>query len=91
MSFENKRKIDAKEPVVRIGGSRRQAVVPARGVAMYLARRLTSASLEQIGQYFGGRDHTTVMYGCRRTEKLLKNDPAICQAIEKLQEKLQQV
>jgi chromosomal replication initiator protein len=70
------------------GPSRRQAVVTARGVAMYLARRLTPRSLEQIGTYFGGRDHTTVMYGCRKTEKLLKNDPAIRQAVEKLQEKL---
>ncbi len=71
------------------GASRRQAVVTARGVAMYLARQLTPKSLEQIGRYFGGRDHTTVMYGCRKTEELLKNDPAICRAVRQLQEKLQ--
>ena len=71
------------------GASRRQAVVTARGVAMYLARQLTPKSLEQIGQYFGGRDHTTVMYGCRKTEELLKNDPGICRAVQQLQEKLQ--
>lgn len=70
------------------GPSRRQAVATARGVAMYLARRLTPKSLEQIGQYFGGRDHTTVMYGCRKTEGLLKDDPSICQAVKQLQEKL---
>lgn len=70
------------------GPSRRQAVVAARGVAMFLARRLTNKSLDQIGQFFGGRDHTTVMYGCRQTEKLVKSDPAIGRAVEQLQEKL---
>ncbi|MHC4177944.1 MAG: DnaA ATPase domain-containing protein, partial [Planctomycetota bacterium] len=68
------------------GPSRRQAVVTARAVAMYMARRFTSKSLEQIGRYFGGRDHTTVMYGCRKTEKLLKTDPAVSQAVQQLQE-----
>ena len=43
--------------------SRRQAVVAARGIAIYLARLLTPLSLEQIGDYFGGRDHTTVLHG----------------------------
>ncbi len=71
------------------GPSRRRAVVTARAVAMYLARQLTQKNLEQIGRYFGGRDHTTVIYGCRKTEKLLKNDRAIRQAVRQLQEKLQ--
>lgn len=69
------------------GPSRRRAVVTARDVAMYLARRLTSHSLEQIGHYFGGRDHTTVLHGCRKTGNLLKTDPAVRQAIERLSEK----
>jgi chromosomal replication initiator protein len=71
------------------GASRRQAVVTARSVAMYLARQLTTESLKQIGRYFGGRDHTTVMYGRRKAEKLLKNDPAIHQTVQQLQKKLQ--
>ena len=57
--------------------SRRRAVVAARDVAMYLARVVTKQSLEEIGRYFGGRDHTTVMHGCRKTESLLQTDPAI--------------
>jgi len=61
--------------------SRRQAVVAARGIAIYLARLLTSHSLEQIGEYFGGRDHTTVLHGQRRTEKLMKRDPATRHAV----------
>ena len=69
--------------------SRRRTVVTARGVAMYLARRMTGKSLDQIGAYFGRRDHTTVMHGCRKTEHLLKSDPAIQQAVGQLQKKWQ--
>jgi chromosomal replication initiator protein len=54
----------------RLLQSRRQshnALVP-RQVAMCLARRLTPLSLEQIGTYFGGRDHSTVLHACRKVE-----------------------
>ena len=68
--------------------ARRRALVTARGVAVYLARRLTGESLQQIGGYFGGRDHTTVMHSCRQTEELMKNDPTIRQSVESLQELL---
>lgn len=68
--------------------SRRRAVVTARGVAMYLARTLTANSLDEIGRYFGGRDHTTVAHGCRKTEELLATEPAIRMAVEQLQGKL---
>lgn len=69
------------------GPSRRRAVVTARDVAMYLARLLTNRSFDQIGEYFGGRDHTTVAHGCRKTGNLLKSDPAIDHAVQKLTEK----
>lgn len=54
--------------------ARRRSLVVGRGVAMFLARQLTANSLEQIGSFFGGRDHTTVLHACRRTEKLLRRD-----------------
>ena len=73
------------------GPSRRQAMATARGVAMYLARQMTDKSLGHIGRYFGDRDHTTVMYGCRKTEKLLKSDATIHQAVHQLRERLQNV
>ncbi len=60
---------------------RRQPLVAGRGVAMYLARQLTDKSFEQIGAFFGGRDHTTVLHGCRRTESLLARDRALRQAV----------
>jgi chromosomal replication initiator protein len=67
---------------------RRRALVTARGVAVYLARHLTGDSLDEIGSYFGGRDHTTVIHSCRKTEEMLQTDPAIRQAIDKLQKDL---
>src|SRR5262249_27709520 len=45
----------------------RNVVLP-RQVGMYLARQLTPLSLEQIGEYFGGRDHSTVLHACRKVE-----------------------
>ncbi|NQU20016.1 MAG: AAA family ATPase [Candidatus Nealsonbacteria bacterium] len=67
--------------------SRRRPVLTARGVAMYLARRWTDNSLDEIGNYFGGRDHTTVMHSCRKMESLLKTDPAIREAVKQLDKK----
>jgi chromosomal replication initiator protein len=67
---------------------RRRALVVARGVAVYLARRLTQESLQEIGRYFGGRDHTTVLHSCQKTTELLATDRAVREAVEQLQEKL---
>jgi chromosomal replication initiator protein len=68
--------------------SRRRGVVVARDVAMYLARQLTSKSLKQIGRYFGGRDHTTVLHGCRKTESLMLTDAATHDAVLRLRQRL---
>ncbi|MBN2023623.1 MAG: ATP-binding protein [Pirellulales bacterium] len=68
--------------------TRRREVVTARGVAMYLARQLTNENLERIGDYFGGRDHTTVLHGCRKTETLLQTEPSVQQAVVHLRCKL---
>jgi chromosomal replication initiator protein len=68
--------------------SRRRGVVIARDVAMYLARQLTGKSLGQIGAYFGGRDHTTVLHGCRKTESLIQSDPITHQAVLYLRDAL---
>ena len=67
---------------------RRRSLVTARGVAIYLARNLAGMSLQEIGEYFGGRDHSTVMHSCRKTEEMFQRDPAIHEAVEKLRQKL---
>jgi chromosomal replication initiator protein len=56
------------------GKSREHGVAWARQVAMYLLREETPASLLQIGQQLGGRDHTTVMHGYSRVSKALLMD-----------------
>ncbi len=48
-----------------------------RQMAMYLAKELTDLSLPEIGQAFGGRDHTTVLHACRKIEALRNADQAI--------------
>lgn len=62
---------------------RRQAMLP-RQLGMYLARRLTGKSLTEIGSYFGGRDHSTVLHACRKVEQLLVGDPALSGAVRLL-------
>ena len=55
------------------GNRRTQDVAYARQLAMYLARELTEASLPQIGDQFGGRHHTTVIYAVDKIERQLKD------------------
>ncbi len=56
------------------GKSRDKSVVVPRQIAMYLVREETSASLEQIGQLLGGRDHTTVMHGWDKISAAVQED-----------------
>jgi len=71
-----------------IGADRCRQVSQARGMAMYLARRLTPKSLQSIGAAFGGRDHTTVLHGIRVTETRRACDPGIAADIDQLIETL---
>ena len=59
------------------GASRARVIAYPRQVAMYLARTETDASLPQIGQFLGNRDHTTVMYGHDKIAGLVEKDPNI--------------
>jgi chromosomal replication initiator protein len=62
----------------------RNTLLP-RQVGMYLARQLTPLSLEQIGAYFGGRDHSTVLHAVRKVEQALAHDDALSGAVRQLQ------
>ena len=51
---------------------------------MFLARQLTPLSLEQIGGYFGGRDHTTVLHGSRAIAQLAEDNTELAGVLEEL-------
>ena len=55
------------------GNSRTAAIAMARQIAMYICRELTNLSLPKIGQLFGNRDHTTVMYANRKVAEWMKD------------------
>jgi len=59
------------------GKSRSRSIARPRQVAMSLAKELTSKSLPEIGQAFGGRDHTTVLHACRKVAELKETDSAV--------------
>lgn len=51
--------------------SRKQSIVMARGIAIYLSRKLLGTSFVKIGSSFGNRDHSTIMHANRKIETLL--------------------
>ena len=55
---------------------RNQSVALPRQICMYLARRLTNRSLEEIGAFFGGRDHTTVLHADKKVLQMIAHDPS---------------
>ncbi len=61
-----------------------------RQVAMYLIRKETESSLPEIGKALGGRDHTTVMYGCDKVGDLLDTDDELRRRMMKIRESLYQ-
>src|SRR5690554_2599472 len=54
---------------------RNRSITRPRQLAMALAKELTNHSLPEIGDAFGGRDHTTVLHACRKVEELREQDP----------------
>ena len=59
--------------------NRKQSITRPRQIAMCLARELTSHSFPEIGDAFGGRDHTTVMNACKRITELKESDTKIAE------------
>jgi chromosomal replication initiator protein len=58
---------------------RSRSVARPRQIAMALAKELTSHSLPEIGDAFGGRDHTTVLHACRRIKALREGEQRIAE------------
>jgi len=59
-------------------------IVLSRQIAMYVARELTAMSLPEIGQAFGGKDHTTVLHSFKKIKLSITRDTQLKQAIERI-------
>jgi chromosomal replication initiator protein len=69
-------------------GRRSRNVLVPRQVSMYLARQLTPLSLEEIGAYFGHRDHSTVLHACRKVAQALNQDAGLANTVRQLHSSL---
>lgn len=70
------------------GKRRKQEIVLARQVVMYLAQKHTEMSASSIGRLIGGRDHSTVLHSCSRIEKLLVTDTSLAKEIADIEKEL---
>ena len=81
VSIENIQKTVADYFKIRVADllskKRSRSVARPRQIAMALAKELTNHSLPEIGDAFGGRDHTTVLHGCRRIESLRETEKRV--------------
>ncbi len=81
VSIENIQKTVAEYFKIRVGDllskKRSRSIARPRQFGMALAKELTNHSLPEIGDAFGGRDHTTVLHGCRRIESLREVDKRV--------------
>jgi len=71
-----------------LGRERSHDIALPRQIAMYLLREEAKISLPQIGEALGGRDHTTVMYGCEKIADLLERDDRLRRQVVEIREKL---
>ncbi|MGG6294484.1 chromosomal replication initiator protein DnaA [Leptolyngbya sp. AN02str] len=70
------------------GTSRRREISVARQVGMYLMRHHTDLSLPKIGEVFGGKDHTTVLYSCEKITQLKETDVDMARTLRNLSDRI---
>lgn len=70
------------------GNSRRREISWSRQIGMYLMRQYTDLSLPRIGEEFGGKDHTTVMYSCDKIAQLRKSDATLAETLRHLSDRI---
>jgi chromosomal replication initiator protein len=95
LSIETVQKIVADHFKLRVSDlkskRRQQNIALPRQIAMYLSRKLTNASYPDIGERFGGKDHTTVMHNVRKIEDCLGHDLDLKAHVESLERQLEQL
>jgi chromosomal replication initiator protein len=73
------------------GNSRRREISHARQVGMYLMRQHTDLSLPRIGEEFGGKDHTTVLYSCDKINQSRHRDGQLSQTLSRLSDRINSI
>jgi chromosomal replication initiator protein len=68
--------------------TRKREIVQARQISMYLAKLHTKTSLKSIGAFFGGRDHSTVIYACQTVDDLIDTDKKFKAYVADIQKKI---
>jgi len=76
-----------RDPELKVRTNRRAYVFP-RQIAMYIARQITGASLDEIGREFGGRHHATVLHSINKIEAMRRSDEAMNRTIVRLEDTL---
>ena len=69
--------------------TRKQEIVNARQIAMYLAKELTNSSLKTIGLHFGGRDHSTVIHAYQSVEDQMRLDPKYLSNVTQIRRRIE--
>ena len=67
---------------------RQKSIAQPRQICMFLARKHTRYSLEEIGGWFGGRDHTTVMHAVRTIEQRCENDESLSRTVQAIEQRI---
>jgi chromosomal replication initiator protein len=70
------------------GKSRKREIVIARQLAMYLCKSFTDKSLKAIGEHFGGKDHSTVIYSCKAIQDMIETDARFAEKVEQMEHNL---
>lgn len=68
--------------------TRKREIVQARQISMFLAKKHTKTSLANIGKFFGGRDHSTVIHACQTVSNLMDTDNSFKDNVELIQRKI---
>lgn len=76
-------------PIDKLNGtSRKRSIVIARQLSMYLAKNFTNNSLKSIGDSFGGKDHSTVIYSCKAVQDMMDTDVSFKGTVAELEKKV---
>lgn len=70
------------------GKTRKKEIALGRHIAMYMSHKILKKTLEEIGEFFDNRDHSTVIHGIRKIDNLIKKDSTISQQIYEIESRL---